>query len=270
MSSRIVPILLYHGVRGCHGDGIQDPLYALSGAVVEKQINWLKKNRCIAVSMSSLFSSERVPENVLLFTVDDGLKSAYTHIFPILKEAGYPATFFPVAGRVGTPGWVNWSDLEEMLRAGMEIGSHSLTHANLAKISPRELGIELVESKKRLEDKLGVAVRYLSLPGGYGSSRVEEMAAEAGYKAICTSVFGYNHTPVDRLRLRRFCLKGNDAEDTLRSIMNHDLFSLFPRYLREKGIAIARAMLGDKLYTGIRSLLIPPGAHSTLPRFPYS
>src|SRR6185503_7391620 len=61
-------------------------------------------------------------------TFDDGAASDYEITFPILTELGLRATFFVVPTLVETPGHVTWAQLREMVAAGMEIGSHSLTH----------------------------------------------------------------------------------------------------------------------------------------------
>ena len=53
-------------------------------------------------------------------TFDDGCQSDYTEAFPALRELGMRATFFVVPSFVGQPGYVDWSQLREMVAAGME------------------------------------------------------------------------------------------------------------------------------------------------------
>jgi peptidoglycan/xylan/chitin deacetylase (PgdA/CDA1 family) len=266
--SNRVPILLYHGIREHREDGFFDPYYALPLRSLESQIGWLSKNGYSTVALEVLLSAQSVPENAFVITVDDGLKSAYTHIFPVLSHAGYRAIFFPVTGGIGRNGWMSWRDLEEMRKAGMEIGSHSVTHRNLAEAGRKELVDELAGSKKLLEDKLGAPVRFLSLPGGYTRHLVQEVAGELGYEAICSSVFGYNRLPVERYRLRRFCLRRNDGEAAVRMIMRREIIPLLPRFVRERGKDICTAILGRRIYSRLRKRLIPKNASSTLPRVP--
>jgi peptidoglycan/xylan/chitin deacetylase (PgdA/CDA1 family) len=66
------------------------------------------------------------------------------------------------------------------------IGSHTLTHPDLAKIRPDQLKTELTDSKLRLEYFLGSPIEDLALPFGSYNTEVLRMAREAGYKRIYT------------------------------------------------------------------------------------
>ena len=91
--------------------------------------------------------------------------------FPILTELGLRATFFVVPTLVDTPGYVTWAQLREMVAAGMEIGSHSLTHPFVNALDRAGLEREFGESKRILESRLGVPVRSASLPRGWEPPR---------------------------------------------------------------------------------------------------
>ena len=265
---RRVPIFLYHGVSECDADAIRDPIYALPGAAINAQVAWLREHGCATVPLDALLARAGGEEGSCVITIDDCLASAYTHLFPLLLSAGYRAVLFPVAGMVGRRGWVGWGDLDEMRRAGMEIGSHTVTHANLAAIPPDEATRELRESKKLLEDRLGVRVKFLSLPGGYHSATLTAAAIEAGYEAICGSAFGYSRYGADRYALKRFCLRRGDGEVIIRRIMRGAFMPLSARYLRERGKGLCRRLMGERLYAAVRGALITRGAYKTLPRFP--
>lgn len=268
MNRRGSPILLYHGVAGCGEDAIRDPLYALSLDAFRAHLAFLRARGCGAVTLGEFLARGGACGNDCVITIDDGLASAAAHLFPALVQAGLRAVIFPVAGMVGRRGWVTWAQLGEMRRAGFEVGSHGMTHANLAAVLPREAKEELAGSKRLLEDRLGARVSYLSLPGGYRGPSTAELAAEAGYEAICGSRFGRNSLPPDRLDLRRFCLRSADAAETVGRIMEGAFWPLAFRYVRERGKGIGRSLLGGRLYAAIRNRLIPAGAHTTLPRFP--
>lgn len=269
MNKRKFPILLYHGVSECRDDAIRDPYYALPEASIRAQLSWLSGHRCVSLSLDEALSPAAGAEYAFSLTVDDGLKSSHSHLFPLFLEKRIRASFFPVAATVGRRGWVSWKDLDEMRRGGMEIGSHTMTHANLAETARDEALEELVSSRKLIEDNLGIRVKFLSLPGGYRGPLIAALAAEAGYAGVCGSEFGYNAVPIDRYRLKRFCLRGADDAEVVRRIMEGDFLRLAPRYLAERGRAIFRAILGRKAYAALRSRLVPPGVHTSLPRFPY-
>ena len=268
MKKTRVPIFLYHGVSESDVDAVRDPIYALPIAAIGAQIAWLRGHGCAATPLDSLLSLPARDENAFVVTVDDCLASAYTRLFPLFAGAGFQAVLFPVAGMVGRKGWVSWRELDEMRRGGMEIGSHSMTHAHLTAITPHELNRELCASKKLLEDRLGVRVKFLSLPGGYHGPAVTAAAIEAGYEAICGSVFGYHRYGRDRYALQRFCFKRGDGDRMVRRIMGKSLTPLATRYLRERGKDMCWRLMGEGLYAAVRGTLIPRGAYKKLPRFP--
>jgi peptidoglycan/xylan/chitin deacetylase (PgdA/CDA1 family) len=130
-------------------------------------------------------------------TFDDGHASDYTEAFPVLHELGLRATFFVVPTLVDTPGFVRWDQLREMVAAGMEVGSHSLTHPFMDHLDVAGLRREFGDSKAMLEDRLGTPVRCASLPRGWPAPHTEPVLAELGYRVFCTSRVGWWH-PGDR------------------------------------------------------------------------
>lgn len=268
MKKTRVPIFLYHGVSESGADAIRDPIYALPNAAIGAQIAWLRGHGCAAAPLEALLSPMARNGDVFVITVDDCFVSVYTHLFPLFMESKFRAVLFPVVGMAGRKGWVGWRELDEMRRGGMEIGSHTMTHANLTAISRDELKRELGESKKLLEDKLGARVKFLSLPGGYHGAAVTAAAIEAGYEAICGSTFGYGRYGGDRYALKRFCFKRGDGEAMVRRIMGESFAPLAARYLKERGKDLCRSLMGERLYAAMRGSLIPRGAYKKLPRFP--
>lgn len=100
-----------------------------------------------------------------------------------------------------------WPQLVEMVRGGMEVGSHGVRHRMLAKLPEAELRDELQGSKDVLERELGVAVQVLSYPVGGSDSydqRVIDAARAAGYRMACTYQSGMaSADPSARYRMAR-------------------------------------------------------------------
>jgi peptidoglycan/xylan/chitin deacetylase (PgdA/CDA1 family) len=80
---------------------------------------------------------------------------------------------------------LSWSQIREAAEAGMEIGAHSHTHAQLDQLSPGTLRDELVTSKALLENGLARAVPGLAYPYGYSNAWVRRVAHEVGYAHAC-------------------------------------------------------------------------------------
>lgn len=141
-------------------------------------------------------------------TFDDGAASDYAEAFPVLRELGMRATFFVVPTLVETPGYVTWGQLREMLAAGMEVGSHSLTHPFMHELDQVGVRREFGESKAVIEDRLGCAVVTASLPRGWEPPHFEDVLGELGYRVFCTSRVGWWHPggrplAVPRVAVRR-------------------------------------------------------------------
>jgi peptidoglycan/xylan/chitin deacetylase (PgdA/CDA1 family) len=91
---------------------------------------------------------------------------------------------------------LDWRHLRELQRSRrVRIGSHSMNHPLMGRISDSELRRELRDSKTVLEDQLGVPVTWFAYPYGvktYGaySDQTEAALREIGYTASCTSEIG--------------------------------------------------------------------------------
>jgi peptidoglycan/xylan/chitin deacetylase (PgdA/CDA1 family) len=79
---------------------------------------------------------------------------------------------------------LSWSDLRELSSdLGVEIGSHTVSHARLWELTDHELAGELAESRASVEDHIGRRCRYLAYPFGRADRRVIRAARRAGYDA---------------------------------------------------------------------------------------
>ena len=120
----------------------------------------------------------------VFLTYDDGGVSALTAA-GMMEQRGMRGHFFVTTGRLGTAGFLNTGQVHELRRRGHSIGSHSETHpTRMAACSREELRTEWGSSVARLEDILGEPVRVASVPGGYYSKAVGEMAAAAGIRHL--------------------------------------------------------------------------------------
>ena len=78
---------------------------------------------------------------------------------------------------------MSWGELSGLAERGVEVGSHTKTHAHLRRLSDHELREELEESRQRVEDVLGRRCRFLAFPYGEHDERVRAAARGAGYAA---------------------------------------------------------------------------------------
>ena len=191
------------------------------------------------------------------FTFDDGHASNYTEAFPALMELDLRATFFVVPTLVGTSGHVAWSQLREMVAAGMEIGSHSLTHAFVDRLDAAGLEREFGESKAIIEDRLGVAVRAASLPrGGRAPAGLEVVLRRLGYRAFCTSRVGWWHPGDAPLAVPRVAAHPGMPIEDFAAILNAEPRALWRLQMEQAAKDAVKACLGRRGWAALRTPLL--------------
>ncbi len=187
-------VWVYHSVA----EFSRDPLrITVSPASFRYHMRWLHDRGLRGVTMRELRAAEAGGQAAGLvgLTFDDGYADFATTVVPTLAEYGFTATVFVVAGHVG--GDSSWDpgvprdvmtreQLREVAAAGMEIGSHSLTHPRLPTVDgDRRLAEELVTSRTMLEDLTGEEVAGFCYPYGQHGAREVEAVAEAGFGYAC-------------------------------------------------------------------------------------
>jgi peptidoglycan/xylan/chitin deacetylase (PgdA/CDA1 family) len=100
-------------------------------------------------------------------------------------------------------GPISWAQAREMDAAGIEIGSHTLSHPILTNIDGERLRRELTDSKSKLESILGRSVDLFCYPNGDSNDSVEREVARAGYRCAVTTEQGLNDEHSNPLALMR-------------------------------------------------------------------
>jgi peptidoglycan/xylan/chitin deacetylase (PgdA/CDA1 family) len=118
---------------------------------------------------------------------DDGNVSDIERALPALRERGLRATFFIVAGRLGTAHFLDERDIRLLVEAGMEIGCHGMRHRPWPGLDRSALHEELVEAKAILERVTGGPVTRAACPFGSYDRRVLATLRQSGYHQVYTS-----------------------------------------------------------------------------------
>ncbi|HUK48416.1 MAG TPA: polysaccharide deacetylase family protein [Terriglobales bacterium] len=102
---------------------------------------------------------------------------------------------------------MSWEQVRELLRRGHIVGSHTMTHPNMAYVSDSELKVEFAESKRRLEEQLSIPIVHFAYPCPAMSpcwiERTVKASREAGYETAVTVTNGPVRRGNDPLSLRR-------------------------------------------------------------------
>lgn len=123
----------------------------------------------LAQATAAATQAQEVPSSswrgMVTFTFDDANKNIYENALPIFQKYGVVGTLSPIVGAIeNQEDWiVTWPQLQEFHKAGWEIGSHTMTHANLTELADADLDYELRVSK-RLLARHGIAAKTLIFP----------------------------------------------------------------------------------------------------------
>lgn len=211
-----VPILTYHYIR-VNTDPRDRMGFALSVTPADfaAQMDWLAQNGYHPITTEDLYAylnrTRGLPSKPVILTFDDGYADFYTTALPILRSHSFKATSYVVSGFVGRGGYMTADQIREADRSGIEIGSHSVDHPNLARSSIGNVRAQLGDSKRYLEQLLGHPVTAFCYPSGKYTSAVANEVAAAGYHDATTTASGSWHSLADRYAWSRLRIGGGQG-----------------------------------------------------------
>jgi peptidoglycan/xylan/chitin deacetylase (PgdA/CDA1 family) len=188
-----IPILVYHrfGARVTDSMTVRTDEFAA-------QLRFLKERRIPVVPLREvvryfLGQAPPPPANSIVITADDGHRSVFTDMLPLVKEYRIPVTLFIYPSAISNASYaMTWEELAELKATGLfDVQSHTFWHPNF-RIEKRRrnpadyrrfVRDQLVKSKKRLEEKLGGKVEMLAWPFGIYDDELIGLARECGYIA---------------------------------------------------------------------------------------
>ncbi len=231
LPDRSVPILMYHNVTE---DSAQVNSLTITADKFEADLRWLSDNGYETVLPRELAEGTALPEKPVIITFDDGYKSNYLLVFPLLKKYNLKGEISVIVSNIDDPayeGFMDWDMLREMNASGLvEIGSHSYDLHNPGTSGEVEEGgrngvqrrkgesksdfqdrvqRDLSTSRELLEKELGCRVYTFSYPYGakdLGSERI----AESLFAVTLLTDPGYAQTAENLYDLKRLAVR----EDT--------------------------------------------------------
>ncbi|TMK79658.1 MAG: polysaccharide deacetylase family protein [Actinobacteria bacterium] len=181
-------VLVYHGV----GSDADDPARLLVAPDrLESHVRYLQRRGYRFLTAEELLELGRPSARTAVLTFDDGFRNWLSEAVPLLNRLGVRATFYICPGMFGGQHWqvpgeagrlLDEAGVRALADAGMELGSHSLSHPDLRKLDDGELAAELRESKEAVERITGSPCRTFAYPFGLYDETVTQAVAEAGYE----------------------------------------------------------------------------------------
>lgn len=183
-----LPILIFHTLDD-RGSVISFPPEAF-----RRNLGKLHENGYRTLSL--LEAADRVrqgqafPPRSFVLTFDDGYRTTYDEALPVLQRYDMTASVFLTTGETrptapsdrlppseGQP-MLNWHEIRELHRSGINVGAHTCTHPDLTRLPTERIEAEIVNSKAIIEDMLGVPVHSFAYPYGRYDPRSREIAQQ--------------------------------------------------------------------------------------------
>ncbi len=202
-------ILTYHSVDD------SDSVISISEREFADHVRFLSSGRVRVMPLSELLESPDTADAVAL-TFDDGFANFATAAWPLLRDAGLPATVYVVSEHVGgTNLWggrpepgiprlslMDWDALARLAEEGLELGGHGGSHCSLEGLAAAALRAEVEAATQRIREETGQEAWSFAYP--YGDH--DDAAASAvgqHYGAACTTRLATLSGRPDPLRLPR-------------------------------------------------------------------
>jgi peptidoglycan/xylan/chitin deacetylase (PgdA/CDA1 family) len=208
-------VLCYHSVAETESDLAIHPHMLREHIAILRELGFKFQNFCtLAAGLQGDHTSSK---RVACITFDDGYEDNLTQAAPLLLDLNVPATMFVTSGLMLADRCVRDSfckltrcdtkfmsprQVTELHRAGFEIGAHTHTHPNMARLSLKQTREEVARSKAALEDAIGSPVRTFAYP--FGKRRIHytpmtvRAVREAGFSAAAAWRSAACHTAAPR------------------------------------------------------------------------
>jgi len=202
-SDKQIPIFMYHHIRDFNdpADQIGTNL-SVPVADFASQLDDILNRGYQAINFNDLLSKTPIEKPIIL-TFDDGYANFYQNAYPELKKRNFKAVVFIISSKIGANDYLTADQIIELDQNNIEIGSHTISHLNLAASDSANATQEITGSKNILEDLIGRPVISFCYPIGKYTADSEAMVKNAGYQFAVTTKTGITNF-LDPFALTRY------------------------------------------------------------------
>lgn len=193
-----LPILMYHRIdRFTPGMPAVTRGLTVTPHDFAGQMAWIATHGFHTVTQMqvwrALMLGRPLPARPVLVTFDDAYRDVVTYAAPVIRRYHQHATAYVITDRLShgrVDPWMTWPDLRLLERDGFDIGSHTVSHADLVAVGATEAWQQLRDSRVALKNYLGRPTQWLAYPYGQVDPAVEQLAKHAGYVLAVTTSGG--------------------------------------------------------------------------------
>jgi peptidoglycan/xylan/chitin deacetylase (PgdA/CDA1 family) len=163
------------------------------------QMAWLASHHFHAVTLRQVYDywerGTTLPPQPIVVSFDDGTLGQETHALPVLRKLHWPGVLNlklnALKSRYTLPPW----RVRQLLAAGWELDSHTITHPDLTQVDDAQLWQEVHGSRVELQRMFHVPVDFFCYPSGRYDAHVVDAVRRAGYLGATTTNYGLAHPP---------------------------------------------------------------------------
>jgi peptidoglycan/xylan/chitin deacetylase (PgdA/CDA1 family) len=204
-----VPILVFHNLGTPPADEPYPGLYQ-TDAQFTQEMAWLDQHGYQGVTldevMDAWFHHGTLPSNPIVITFDNGYIPQVTFAPSVLSRYGWPGVLNEI-----TQNHLDYAHIEDVLRLGWEVDSHSVTHPDLTAIPPAALRYQIDYSRTFLRRTFHIPADSFCYPSSLYNAAVIAAVKAAGYTSATTEGNAYA-TRTDPFLLPRFEIEGGLPE----------------------------------------------------------
>lgn len=213
-----VPVLMYHVINAPQPGAPFPELYVPAGEFAA-QMRALRDAGYHATTLGPVWAAWHgrgtLPRRPVVVSFDDGYLSHVTHALPVLRRLGWHGVLNLELAKIGASGALNDGQVHQLIAAGWEVDSHTITHPDLTTVDAVRLRHELVDSRAQIRRRFGVDAAFFCYPSGRYDARTEAAVRAAGYRAATTTQPGLARPDEDPFALPRVRVNGGESPATL-------------------------------------------------------
>lgn len=204
-----LPILMYHYVEDVKDlKDTKRQKMSVRPNIFDEQLNTLVADGYTTVFMKDvpdiIRGKTKICSLAVALTFDDGYQDFYANVFPILKKYKAKATIYVISNYIGKKDFLSEKEIEELIKSGLvEVGSHTLDHADLWELNDKPSIDQIKLSKQALEERFHVSVHTFAYPFGKYKPSDINIVKEASYSAAVTVADGTWHSSENMFILPR-------------------------------------------------------------------
>ncbi len=231
-----IPVLCYHRLTSKadldSGRLVDDePVWTVLDTEFAAQLDHLQEAGYETLDLDAVMAIKRgerpAPAKGVVITFDDGYESVLRLGAPLLQARGQTAVVYALlqpdsytTGQVeGVDRICTHDEIVALQEAGLQIGSHSMTHAILSDLPADKLKWEVETSRRELAELTGRTVDHFCIPRGGVSKAVVDAVRAAGYQTCSGRAKGTARLSDDWLELPRIAVERHHTAAAFRGLL---------------------------------------------------